>query len=185
MSSSTVTKSALAEAFKKLCREKSMDKISISDITNECGLNRQSFYYHFQDKFELLGWIYFNELFVHFNSGVGFHNWENSLERFLTVMQSDKAFYCSTLQSSDRTFQKQLYKIMHRLFVRFIHHTVQEMSTRGKADFFAEYYSYGFCGVIIDWAKRGMKDPPAVLVSKIKELAFENVLIGQGFRENL
>ncbi len=185
MSSSTVTKSALAEALKKLCREKPLEKISISDITNECGLNRQSFYYHFQDKYELLGWIYFNELFVHFNSGVGFHNWEESLEEFLTVMKQEEEFYCSTLSGSDHTFENQLYKIMHRLFVRFIHHAVKKMATRSKADFFANYYAHGFCGVIIDWAKKGMKDSPELLVSKIKELAFENVLIGEGFRENL
>lgn len=185
MSSSTVTKGALADALKKLCRERPLEKISISDITSECGLNRQSFYYHFQDKYELLDWIYYNELFVHFNSGVGFHNWEKNLEAFLASMRNDKEFYCSALKSSDRTFENHLYKIMHRLFVKFIHHAVKKMATKSKADFFADYYSHGFCGVIIDWAVKGMKESPEVLVSRIKELAFENVLIGEGFRENL
>lgn len=185
MSSSTVTKAALGDALKKLCKEKPLDKISISDITNECGLNRQSFYYHFQDKYELLGWIYYNELFVHFNSGVGFNNWEKNLEAFLTNMRNDKEFYSCALKSSDRTFEKQLYRIMHRLFVKFIHYAVRKMATRNKAEFFSNYYSHGFCGVIIDWAIKGMKETPEVLVSRIKELAFENVLIGEGFRENL
>ena len=54
MSSSAITKSALCDSLKKLCEQKPFDKISISDITGECGLNRQSFYYHFQDKYDLL-----------------------------------------------------------------------------------------------------------------------------------
>ena len=60
----TITKDAIANAFKELMKIKSFDKISISDITNSCKLNRQTFYYHFQDKYELMNWIYYNEIFL-------------------------------------------------------------------------------------------------------------------------
>ena len=50
MSDSLITKKAIAAALKQVCREKPFDKISIADITAVCGLNRQTFYYHFQDK---------------------------------------------------------------------------------------------------------------------------------------
>ena len=63
MSDSLITKKAIAAALKQVCREKPFDKISIADITAVCGLNRQTFYYHFQDKYELLSWIYYNENF--------------------------------------------------------------------------------------------------------------------------
>ena len=53
MSDSLITKRAIAEALKQVCKEKPFDKISISDITAVCGLNRQTFYYHYQDKYEL------------------------------------------------------------------------------------------------------------------------------------
>ena len=61
MPDSNITKHAIAAALKELCREKSFDKISIADITSTCGLNRQTFYYHFEDKYELLNWIYYTE----------------------------------------------------------------------------------------------------------------------------
>ena len=51
MPDSNITKHAIAAALKELCREKSFDKISIADITSTCGLNRQTFYYHFEDKY--------------------------------------------------------------------------------------------------------------------------------------
>ena len=50
MADSNSTKSALADAMKKLMVRKSFAKISISDLCEECGLNRKSFYYHFKDK---------------------------------------------------------------------------------------------------------------------------------------
>ena len=49
--------SRIAFAFKELLLEKSIDKITINDITEKCGINRQTFYYHFHDIYELIEWI--------------------------------------------------------------------------------------------------------------------------------
>ncbi|EGC04834.1 TetR family transcriptional regulator [Ruminococcus albus] len=79
MSTSTITKSALCKALKELCAQKDYEKISISEITGFCGMNRQSFYYHFQDKEELLSYIYYNELFKNITRGVNYDNWYERL----------------------------------------------------------------------------------------------------------
>ena len=55
--SKATTKFAIAFAFKELLLEKSIDKITINDITEKCGINRQTFYYHFHDVYELIEWI--------------------------------------------------------------------------------------------------------------------------------
>lgn len=55
--SKATTKFAIAFAFKELLLEKSIDKITINDITEKCGINRQTFYYHFHDIYELIEWI--------------------------------------------------------------------------------------------------------------------------------
>ncbi len=52
----------LAEALKKLMKEKSLHKITIQDIVEESGLTRQSFYYHFHDICEIIEWICKNTL---------------------------------------------------------------------------------------------------------------------------
>ena len=66
MADSNSTKSALADAMKKLMVRKSFAKISISDLCEECGLNRKSFYYHFKDKYDLVNWIFYTEFFDEF-----------------------------------------------------------------------------------------------------------------------
>ena len=43
------TKKAIKDAFVKLLSERPINKISVKDIVEECGINRNSFYYHFQD----------------------------------------------------------------------------------------------------------------------------------------
>ena len=57
---SELTKKALAVSLKKLLSKKELSKITISNITDECGVNRQTFYYHFKDIYDLLEWIYKN-----------------------------------------------------------------------------------------------------------------------------
>lgn len=51
------TDELLSAALVKRLQEDSLDKISIRSITDECGLNRQTFYYHFRDIYDLVGWI--------------------------------------------------------------------------------------------------------------------------------
>lgn len=51
------TKQAIKAAFLELLDEKPLNKISVRDIVERCGINRNSFYYHFQDIPSLLGEI--------------------------------------------------------------------------------------------------------------------------------
>ena len=43
------TKNAIRASFLKLLDERPLSKITVKDITDDCGINRNSFYYHFQD----------------------------------------------------------------------------------------------------------------------------------------
>lgn len=52
-----LTRRALAESVTELLNEKPLDKIKIKDITDRCGVTRNTFYYHFQDIYDLLSWI--------------------------------------------------------------------------------------------------------------------------------
>ena len=53
---SDTTKRALEESLKHMLLKKPLDKISISDITNDCGISRMTFYYHFKDIYDLVEW---------------------------------------------------------------------------------------------------------------------------------
>lgn len=62
MADSHTTKKALAQALKECMQEEAFCKISVSELCEKCHMNRKSFYYHFRDKFDLLNWIFDNEL---------------------------------------------------------------------------------------------------------------------------
>ena len=69
MADSNITKRALAVALKSLLAERPFAKVSVRDICEACGMSRKSFYYHFQDKYELLNWIFFTEFVSRIRTG--------------------------------------------------------------------------------------------------------------------
>lgn len=58
---SLMTKKALATSLKKLMEQKTLDKISVREIIEDCGVNRKTFYYHFEDIYDLLKWLFEEE----------------------------------------------------------------------------------------------------------------------------
>ena len=73
---SEITKKALATSLKKLLSKKELSKITISNITNDCGVNRQTFYYHFKDVYDLLEWIYMNEFIQSMEGNNTYDTWQ-------------------------------------------------------------------------------------------------------------
>ena len=53
----TNTKQAIAESLKHLLLRKPITKITINDITEDCGISRMTFYYHFNDIYDLVEWV--------------------------------------------------------------------------------------------------------------------------------
>ena len=56
MANANITKRELAESLKRLASERLFEHVTVGDIVKECGVNRQTFYYHFQDILEVLEW---------------------------------------------------------------------------------------------------------------------------------
>lgn len=61
MSNQHITQNALKNTLKNLMIKKPINKISIKEICEICQINRKTFYYHFDDKFELLNWVFYSE----------------------------------------------------------------------------------------------------------------------------
>lgn len=171
MSDSLITKQAIAGALKQLCRTKPFHKISIADITEACGLNRQTFYYHFQDKFELLNWIYYTEAFSQVVENISLDNWNDQLLLLLQTMKGEKVFYCNTIKDQRDNFTDYLYKLTHTLFYEAIQKLDEHQRlTERQKTFYADFFSFGISGVVLSWVQNSMKEPPENIVLLMKSL---------------
>ncbi len=158
MSKALITRNALAASLKELTATNLFDKITIADITGNLGLNRQTFYYHFADKLELLYWIYDSEAFV-ITCDLTINNWGEKLNLFLKHLRSDKMFYVNTIKCSKEYFEQYLDKTLEELFKR----AAIELDENNELDenetvLVAKFMSKGLTGVIIEWIRDGMKE---------------------------
>jgi probable dihydroxyacetone kinase regulator len=174
MSDSLITKKAIAAGMKELTRKKSFDKITVSDIAEICGLNRQTFYYHFQDKFELVDWIYYNEAIAIIVNELNYDNWDSKIKQFLTRLKAEDYFYISTLKAPvENEFREYLFKVTLEFLCNIIRGiTVNSKASEEDIRFVAEFYTYGIVGIVISWVQRGMKETPEYITAQLKNLVY-------------
>ena len=104
---SEITKRALATSLKKLLSQKELTKISIKDITDDCGIQRQTFYYHFADVYDLIEWIYTNEVIkpiIHDKDT--YEKWKEGFLSIFNYVQDNKDFVRNTYNSISRKYVK-------------------------------------------------------------------------------
>ena len=74
------TKEILAESFLELPQGKPINKITVSNIVQNCGLTSPTFYRHFKDKYELLSFVYLNEAKNHIRRvGEDGYTWRDAI----------------------------------------------------------------------------------------------------------
>lgn len=60
---SELTKALLGEKFKELVAKKGFEKLTIKMITDAAGVIRPTFYNYFQDKYEVMEWLLWEDVF--------------------------------------------------------------------------------------------------------------------------
>ena len=83
------TKASLARALKELVDEKPLAQITVTEIASRAGINRQTFYYHFKDIYELIGWIYQTEALEAVEGYVSCEAWQQGMLRFLEYIKEN------------------------------------------------------------------------------------------------
>lgn len=175
---SQITKNALATALKKLLSKKELSKITISNITEECGVNRQTFYYHFKDIYDLLEWIFTNEVIEEIDNEIE-ENWQQKFIYIFEYVIQNKEFIKNVYSSGSKEyFLKFAYKQTNLLIINFIEKEYKDKKIKEEnKKFIANFYKYGFAGVIENWIITEMKESPENIIKKL------NVMISGSFEE--
>lgn len=155
-----LTQKALAESLKKLLNRKTLNKITVSDITNDCGVNRQTFYYHFHDVYELVDWIFAEEMKRYAQEGFTPDNWRDVMTRLMDNFLEERHFIINVYNSLNR---KELEKYM-RVFVKpAVTDIVNEIARNYDVhtediDFLTSTLTASLTGIVAEWIGGGM-DP--------------------------
>lgn len=173
---SQTTKRALAASLKKLLADKPLDKITIVDITEDCGVNRQTFYYHFQDIYDLVEWIYTSEASEAMGSQKTYATWQQGFFQVFAYVLENKNFVLHTYHSVSREFlERYLYAETYRLLYGVLEEKAAEIPVREEDKaFIANFYKYAFVGLMLDWIGAGMKERPELILERLDRVIHGN-----------
>lgn len=169
---SQTTKRALAQSLKHLMEQKPLEKITVVDISEDCGVNRQTFYYHFQDIYDLIEWIYINEAEKRLGEKTTYDTWQEGFHQILSYILSNRNFVKNTYHSVSREYLEHfLFQQMYRLLLGVIEEKSEGMSVRDTdKQFIANFYKYAFVGLICEWIESGMKEKPEAMTDRLSLL---------------
>lgn len=174
LSCSMETEKNIAAALKALMQVKSFEKISVSDITNYCSIHRQTFYYHFVDKYELLDFIVHNELIEPLLSDFTLDNMYDKFTFLFEAMRLDRQFYQSALKINASELFGFISKLATERFIDLFQEIEESnnIAPRNEIDnkMLAEFFGFGISGVVLEWAQHGMKESPEMLTQRIKNI---------------
>ena len=182
---SDATKVAMSNALKEQLKKKKLSKITINDIASACNISRMTFYYHFQDIYDLTEWTLEETAGRAIGENRTYESWQQGFEGLLRELQANQTLILNIYRSMDREMiERYLLKQAESLLMPVVEHEshglpVNEENKRRVAIF----YSYAFLGVLMEWIGKGMAAPPREVVKMVSAIVqgdFRNSLENLG-----
>lgn len=185
---SQFTKKALIESFIKLLNQTTLDKITVKDIVDDCGVTRNTFYYYFQDIYALLEEIFQLEAQKVIEANKDYDSWQDSFLQTVKFALENKRIIFHSYHSLNRD---QLERYLHGISDSFIYGFVKKRAegmnvTSEDIKFISDFYKFALVGMLLEWIRNGMADDPHIFMHKMEQL-FEgnihNILVNAELRK--
>lgn len=165
--SSDMTKRLMGQSLKKLMAEKPLDKITIREITEDCGLNRQTFYYHFEDIYDLVRWMYHEEAIALIADHEGMLLWQDGILQLFRYIEENRAVSLSALNSMSHLqlknfFYEDIHAVVEKAVLAFAEQGV--IYSKEYSEFLAQVYSLAFAALIESWLLGDLQQTPEELI---------------------
>ena len=163
------TKQVLEESLKKLMLHKPLDKITIRDLTEDCGISRMAFYYHFKDIYDLVECACLEDATRALAGKKTYDTWSEGLVQIFDAVYENKPFILNAYRCISRDqIESFLFHLTSDLLMNVVEEKAEETSiSEEDRRFIADFYKYSFVGIMLDWIKQGMKDDYVDLAKKI------------------
>ena len=168
---STVTKQALEASLKHMLLKKPLDKITIRDLTEDCGVSRMTFYYHFQDIYDLVEWACIHDAREALAGKKTYADWPEGLAQIFEAVLENKPFVLNAYRALERG---RMERFLYHLTADLIRGVVDECS-QGTA--ISEEDKATILETLKYWEGKSMEDIAAeAMPSKIKELEKDDII---------
>ena len=177
MAESNLTKKALALALKSLVRNQAFEKVGVNDICEACQVSRKTFYYHFQDKYALVEWIFETEFISVMKNSPADDRWA-VVEALCQYLYQERDFYGKLMQFSGQNSFRQYFQ---SLLLHFVEHFLMPdpgelrmvavqggVTPEAAQSFYSHFISDAVLVAILRWLNEGIELPPEDFVALLR-----------------
>ena len=149
------TKCAMTASLKKIMETKPLSKITISEICNDCGINRKTFYYHFQDVLDLLRWMLDEEALDVIKKADLLNDYEAVLHFIIDYVDKNKHLLICAYDALGREGMKRFLtsdlRYVAGLLISEVENKLGKFVDSHFRDFLCDFYTNALTGILIDW----------------------------------
>lgn len=173
-----LTKKALYDAFFKLLAERPYKKITVSDVTQECGINRMTFYYHFKDLNELVERAFEEKFTKIFHECKSKNDWSDGYLQIFLMVQAKKEYVKKLYPEFDiKKLVSFLFPLAFQMSCEAISERVGERLSEKTKSRLVHPIACCMVGTFLEWLEKDMETDPYELVKEQKEV-FDAAVIG-------
>lgn len=147
-------KELLAESFRELAKTKKINRITVKDITENCGYSVATFYRHFNDKYDLIAWAYSRDVEeimkkVDYNEA----SWKQALTAAAKYYQKHRDYLSNLLLHTTgyMSFVRNMSQINYMSLKQKIQASAKVQNISTKTDMYIRLYCHGTVALTCDW----------------------------------
>lgn len=163
------TKEIIARTFTELLDEKPMSKVTVKDIVERCGVNRNTFYYHFRDIPDVVEFILKKKWDEILEAPQEKASILECMEEMAALVRSNRKLMLNVYKSVKRdTFLFYMNEVATYIITEYFDKNMNEFNLdKREIQMLIKYYKCLFIGILIEWLDHGLEDD---LGAEIREM---------------
>ena len=165
------TRDAIIRSFLGLLNEKPVNHITVKDIVEDCGINRNSFYYHFQDLPALIEAVLQAEADRIISENASLDSFEDCLLAAVSLAQNNRNAVLHLYQADRGLYGQYLDRIAEYAVEKYITAALNDIVIPEEdRKIIVHYYKCLLVGMVLDWMNSGMQYDIRSRVARVCEL---------------
>lgn len=170
------TEMAIIDAFNSLLEQYPLDRITVRDITAQCGISRNTFYYHYGDIYALLEASLRQDVKTLRELRREGDSWYEDLRQmFSYISENRQRVYHIYNSVNHKVLLQYISQMMEELFLGYVREAAGELPVLEEDLRFISFsYQSMFMGMLLNWLGQGMKCDPSEFLDRARILLSGN-----------
>lgn len=174
-------KIVIIKKLMEMLKTKNLEEITITELTNKCGVSRQAFYYYFNDIYEVVEYIFIEETDKEIREFANVENWSLGYIKLMKWAKKNKQIIMNIYNSVAKEYiENFMNSVLYQYIIKVVKNEAKGLKVyEEQCEFIANFYTMALNAISLDWISKYMKEEPEEIAKKV------NFLLDGNFKKAL